>query len=91
MDPLTMFFQKQGYEPGEVLHDAQVGGMENSRMGIGVYRHYETGILHSSDMLMGAGNAAGDVEPGRYGLSGDTDLTGVGEPAPVAYSTGAAD
>src|SRR6478736_3671483 len=58
----------------QISDDAVVGHLENRRFLVLVDRHDRLAVLHSGEMLDGAGNADGDVEVGGDHLAGLSDL-----------------
>ena len=67
----------------QVADDAEVGELEDRRLGVLVDRDDRLGRLHAGAVLDGAGDADRDVELRRHGHAGLADLHGVRHPAGV--------
>src|SRR5258708_6754520 len=92
--PLRLFFQfgeDGGDELGDVADDAVVGDFEDGGFGVAVDGDDGLAFVHTGEVLDGAGDSDGDVEPGLNGLAGLANLFGVGAPAGVDYGTGGSD
>src|SRR3954449_730867 len=75
----------------EVAHDAQVGELEDRRVGVLVDRDDVLGALHADLVLDGAGDARREVQLRRDRLAGLADLRGVRVPAGVDHRAGCRD
>ena len=73
-----------------VADDAEVGDAEDGGVGVLVDGHDDAGVLHSHEVLRGAGDAAGDVHVGLDDLAGLAHLVGVGHPTGVDDGPGGA-
>src|SRR4051794_23063244 len=74
-----------GHDLVEVADDAEVGELEDRRVGVLVDRHDVLGALHADLVLDSARDPGGEVELRRDGLARLADLGGVRVPAGVDH------
>jgi len=75
----------------QVADDAEVGVLEDRRIGVFVDGDDVLGGLHAREMLHRAGDADGEINIRLDGLAGLADLHGVGHPAGVDCGAAGAD
>src|SRR5580692_8245995 len=84
-------FRQLGNDPEGVAHNQQVRELANRRRRVLIDRDDRPGGTHADFVLNRAGDAYGDVEGRRYGLSGLSNLKIIGHPAGVGRGPRSAD
>src|SRR3972149_1044983 len=78
-------FGQKGDNLLEVSQDPVIRGLKNAGLGIVVDRDDDPGLSDADEVLRGAPDADGEVEPGRDRTAGESHLMLPGEPSRVAY------